>query len=135
MTAFGPGQGSLHRSFGFEVAGGIGQAIIQNHHDVGAESRLNVDCNLRTEEMSAAVQVRLESHAVFADVAQRAQAENLISAAVGQDRPIPSHESMQSAESCDRFVSRPQEKVIGIAKQNLDIEVAQLSGVIDFTVA
>ena len=58
--------------------------------------------------------------------AQGAEAEYLIAAAVGEDRPVPSHESMQTTQLCDRFMTRTKEEVIGIAEKNLDLELAQL---------
>ena len=35
---------------------------------------------------------------------------------------------MQPSQLMDGFVSRPQEKVIGIAQENLDVEIVQLIG-------
>src|SRR6266850_913209 len=102
------------------MAGRVSQAVIQDHQDVRAESHLNVDRRFGTQKMCAAVQMRLKSNSVIADVTQRAEAEDLIAAAVRQYRPVPSHEFMQAAQACDGFVSGPQEEVIRIAKKNLN---------------
>ena len=64
--------------------------------------------------------MRLERHASFIDLSKLVQAEYLIAAAVGQDRPIPTHEAVQSAELRDGFASGTKHQVIGIAKQDLD---------------
>src|SRR5947208_13981976 len=123
-----PRKRAFHRLVGFEVSGRISEAIVEYHHDVGAETLLDFNRCLRTEEMTAPIQVRLELDAVFADVPQRAEAEYLISAAIRQYRPVPSHESMQAAEPRDRFITRTQEQVIGIAEKNLNVELAELFG-------
>ena len=44
-----------------------------------------------------AVDRRGELHALLADLAQRAQAEHLEAARVGEDRPVPAHEAVQAA--------------------------------------
>ena len=63
--------------------------------------------------------MRLKTHSLVRNLAHLGQAENLISAAVGQDRSVPAHESVQTAEVTYQFVARTQVKMIGIAKQHL----------------
>lgn len=126
LAPLSPGKGSLHRFVGFEVAGWIREAIVQDHHDVGTETDLNVNGDFGTQKMRASVQVRLKSNAIFADIAKGTQAENLVPAAVGKDRPIPSHKLMQAAESCHGLVTGPQKKVIRVTQKNLDVKIPQL---------
>ena len=72
----------------------------------------------RREHVRIAVQVRLEVHALFADLPQAAQAENLKAAGIGQDRARPRHEPMQSAQPLNRLMPGPQIQMIGVAKNN-----------------
>src|SRR2546427_7451249 len=95
-----------------EVGSRVGEAIIQNHHDVRAKRDLNINRELGAQEMRAAVEMRLEPDAVFTDIAQRTQAEDLKSAAVGEDRPVPSHEPVEPAQTRHRLLSGPQEEVV-----------------------
>ena len=46
-----------------------------------------------------------ELHALLADLAQRAEAEHLEAARVGEDRPVPAHEAVQAAVRA--ITSRP----------------------------
>jgi len=64
--------------------------------------------------------MRTEGHAFFRNLAQLGQAENLEAARVSEDRTIPGHEAVQAAHFANRFNSRPQIKMVGIAEQNLD---------------
>src|SRR5438128_11130487 len=76
--------------------------------------------------MRAAIQMRLKSNTVIADLAQRAETEDLITAAVGQDRSVPSHELMQAAQFCNGFMAWPQGEMVRIAKQNHNMQVSYL---------
>ena len=66
--------------------------------------------------------MRAERHAFFGDLAQIVQAENLEAAGVGENRPRPRHEAMQSAQLADLLDSRPQVEVISVSQKNLDAE-------------
>ena len=76
--------------------------------------------------MRRAVEMRSELHAVIVDLAERREAEHLEPAAVGQDRPGPSHEPVQPPEPCDHIVTRPEKEMIGIAEEDLDARRGQL---------
>ena len=72
--------------------------------------------------MRRAVEVRPEARAVFVDGPPRGQAEDLIAAAVGEDRPLPADERVQPAAARDEIVAGPQIQVIGVAEQDLGAE-------------
>ena len=72
-----------------------------------------------------AVQVRAEQHAFFGDLAQRVETENLESARIGEDRPGPVHELVQAAELADGLVAGPEEQMIGIAQDDLGVQIVQ----------
>ena len=104
------------------MAGGIFQALIERHHDVAAERQLDIDGGFGREQVRVAIQVRAEQHAVFGDLAQVAQAEDLEAAGIGQDGARPGHEVVQPAEFADQLVAGAQEQVIGVGQDDLGIE-------------
>ena len=53
---------------------------------------------------------------------RRREAEHLVAAAVGQDRPRPADEAVQAAGARDEIVARPQVQVIGVAEDDLGAE-------------
>src|SRR5215471_8307248 len=121
-TPFRPRQRPLHGPVGIEMAGRIGQAVVQNHDDVGAKRSLNVHRDLGTEEVTASVQMRLKTNPVLADVSQGTEAEDLVSATVGQNRPIPTHEPVQTSKPRHGFVAWPQKEVVRVAEEDFDTE-------------
>ena len=66
------------------------QALVEHHRDVGAELRLDVGGLLRRQQVRGAVEVRPEARALLVDRPARREAEHLIAAAVGEDRPASS---------------------------------------------
>src|SRR5206468_11503260 len=125
--ALRPSQRPLHRLARRVELRGIRETLVEHHGDVGSEPRLNVDDALRTEEMRRAVEMRAKACAVFVDRPARGEAEHLIAAAVGEDRPIPGHEAMKSAPTRDQFVAGPQIKVVRVAEENLRSEVVEIT--------
>src|SRR5262245_54749392 len=69
----------------------------------------------------------LKVRAFLGDLANPGQGENLLAAAVGQDRPRPGHKRMEPAKMANHFESWPNEKVIGITKNNLRGQLSQLA--------
>ena len=63
--------------------------------------------------------MRSELRALLVDRPARGQAEDLIAAAVGQDRFRPADEPVQAAAARDQIVAGPQVQVIGVAQQDL----------------
>ena len=94
-------------------------ALVEDHHHVRAQRDLHLHRVLRREEVQAAVQVRAELDAFLRHLAQLGQAEDLETARVGQQRPLPAHEAMQAAHAPDEFVPRPQSEVIGVGQNHL----------------
>ena len=72
--------------------------------------------------MAAAVQMRAEADALVGHLAQRAQAEDLKAAGVGEHGPRPTDEVVQSAHAPDGLVAGPQVEVIGVAEDDLRAE-------------
>ena len=62
------------------------------------------------------------------DLPQLRERENLKTAAIGQDRPAPVHKPMQPAKVPNDLHPRPNEKVVGVAENDLGLEFAQFAG-------
>jgi len=90
-------------------------ALVEGHGDVGAEGDLHVHGVLGSEEVAAAVQMGAKAHALVADLAQLAQAEDLKAAGIGEHGARPADELVQPAHAADRLVARTQVEVIGVA--------------------
>ena len=103
--AAGPAQGEVERGGRGRLAGRRGEALVEHHRDVGPELRLDVDDLLRRQLVPRAVEVRLEAGALLGDLHERAEAEDLVAAAVGEDRPGPADEAMQAAALGDQVVA------------------------------
>ena len=60
----------------------------------------------------------LELRAILGDAAPLGEAEDLIPAAVGEDRPLPPDEPVQPAGARDEIVTGPQIEMVGVAKDD-----------------
>jgi len=81
---------------------------VERHRDVDADRLLKRDDVLGCEMMFAPVDVRAKAHAVVVEDAARLQAEDLKTAAVGKDGPLPAHERVQSPRRNDRLEAGSQ---------------------------
>ena len=70
----------------------------------------------------------LEGDAILGNARQIAQAEDLETAAVGEDGQAPAHELVQPAEAADELVAGPQVEVIGVAEDDRGAAVEQIAG-------
>ena len=69
--------------------------------------------------------MRPKRHALFRHFAQIAQAENLKSAGVGEDRPVPRHELLHAAKLPHHLDAGPQIQMVGVIQQDLDAQLFQ----------
>ena len=90
-------------------------------------ARLDVDGALGRERGAAAVEMRLELDARLVDHAPARQAEDLVAAAVGEDRPRPADEAVQAAAPRDQLVAGPQQQVIGVAEDDLRADLFEVA--------
>ena len=87
-----------------------------------------IECS-GVKRWSRAVEMRAERDAVVVDRAQVAQADHLVAAGVGQDRPVPGHELVQAAEALDALVAGPQVQVVGVAQDDLGADLVEVVGI------
>ena len=128
LRACGPAQAQLASSRRLVARGRIRRAFVEHHHDVGIEHALDLHRDLGREEQLVAVDRRRESDAVFADLAQRAEAEHLEAARIGENRPLPAHEAVQPAVRRDDVDARAQPQVKRVAQDDLRADVEQFVG-------
>src|ERR1039457_4404724 len=76
--------------------------------------------------MVGTVQMGLELDPFFTDLSQFSQTEHLESAAIGQYRPFPVHESVQTAQLLHQPVSWAQVKMICVGQDDLGIDRQQV---------
>jgi hypothetical protein len=114
-AALGPAQRELHRGPCLIGIGRIRRALVEHHHDVGAERILHLDRTLRRQLDQVAVDGRAKFDALLADLAQALQAPNLKAARVRQDRPLPVREPMQAAVGADDVDAGPQQQMERVA--------------------
>ncbi len=66
-----------------------------------------------------------KGHAPGVDPSQARQAEDLIAAAVGEDRALPAAEGVQTAELDDGVDAGPQRQVVVVGEQDRGAELGQ----------
>src|SRR5438034_3740707 len=125
MASSRPPHGQVHRGLCIRVSARVRCAFVENHHDVGAETALNVDNTLRTKKVRTAVEVRPEAGALFGQASKFPVAEDLVPSAVCQNRPVPAHEMMESSQPLNPVVSGPEVEMVGVCKNDLRVQILQ----------
>src|SRR4030042_2517728 len=93
----------------------IGHALIQDHGDVRAESPLNLHHLLGCKKMFGAVDMRLKGDSILRDLPQFRQAEDLITATIRQNGPLPVDETMEPSQPAYGFMAGFEVEVIGVS--------------------
>ena len=75
------------------LVGGRVDALVEHHHDVGADRGLHLDRALGREQVHALIDVAAKARALLVDRAVAGQREDLIAARVGEHRARPAHEA------------------------------------------
>src|SRR6187402_2219627 len=70
--------------------------------------------------------MRTEPDTVFIYLPPVGQAEDLVAAAVGENRLVPADELMKAAPAGNQLVTRPQHQVIGVAQDDLRPDVLKM---------
>ena len=102
-------------------------ALVKGHGDVAAEVGLYPHALLGPHEYVPPVNMRIEAHAVLADLAQFGEGKYLEAAAVREDGPVPGHEAVQPAEGLDEPVAGAHMQVIGVGELDLAADVSQIA--------
>ena len=128
ISLAGPADGPVGGGSGGFVAGGIFEALVEDHHDVAAEGELDIDGGFGGEHVRVAVEVGSEENAFFGDLAEGVEAEDLESAGIGENSAGPGHKFVESAELTDGFVAGAEEEVIGVGQDDFGVEVVEELG-------
>ena len=72
--------------------------------------------------------MRAEDHRLFRQLCHRPQTERLKTAAVRQDRPLPTHELVKPCRRLDDLYTRPEIEVIGVSKNDVRSQLSKLLG-------
>ena len=127
-AALRPAQRELHRLARRRMVGRIRRALVEHHHDVGAERVLHLDRALRRQLDQVAVHRRAELDALLVDLAQALQAPDLEAAGVREHRSLPVHERVQAAVRADHVDARPQQQMERVAEDDLRAQAFELLG-------
>ena len=94
VANFSPPVSSVHGPAHLVFGNPVGDALVQAHDYIGAQTPLVGHGQFRPKPVLAAVDVRTEADAILVDLAQRAHAEGLVTAAVGENGPRPPHKAV-----------------------------------------
>src|ERR671915_267555 len=103
-----------------------GRTDVEAHGDVRAEAPLDVGGELGSEAGRTAIVDRTEGDAFLVRQLDRvAEGEDLETARVGEDGPVPPHEAVETAQGFDDLGTRPEIEVVRVAEEDRGAELAQ----------
>ncbi len=103
------------------------RTLVKRHDDIGTQIVLDLDGKFGGEAVQRTVEVIAKSHPVRVHLTHGRQAEHLKAARIGQDRAIPSHETVQPAQVADEFVTGAQVEMVGVGQHQADAQFAQFA--------
>src|SRR5437763_1065665 len=103
------------------------RAIISSNCGVASERSLDFHRDLRRNKCGRSVDVILKLNALLGNFSQLRQRKNLVTAAVGQNRPVPGHEFVETAEMFDHLNPRPDEEMISVSQNDRRVQFAQFA--------
>ena len=86
--------GHVHGLLGVLVSAWIGRTLVEGHNDICTNLALDVHNSFRSEQVFCAVNVRGKRRTFLSDLALVGKTVDLITAAVGENRSIPTVEFM-----------------------------------------
>ena len=132
LRALRPAQRALGRGAHARRIAGLARvrphALVEHHRHVGAERLLHRHHALGREHAPAPVDGRGERHSLLVDAHLVGERGHLEAAAVGEPRPAPAREAVQSAELRHHVLAGPLVEVIGIREQDLRARRGELLG-------
>ena len=128
LTAHQPAVSPLTGGLDILIGRRVGHTLVKGHGHIGAQMGLDAHGLLRPHEDAPPVDVRGEGDPLLGDLPQAGEGEHLKPTAVGQDRPLPVHESVEPPQVPYHLVSRPEVEVIGIGQFDLTADLRQIMG-------
>ena len=126
LRALRPAQREPHRARDLLVWRRQPDAFVELHDDVAIEQVLDLDRALGREFVLRAVDMALECHALFGELAQRGEAHHLKPARIREDRVRPARHLVQPAKLGDPLRAGAQHQVIRIAEDDVGAGLAHL---------
>ena len=102
--------------------------MVQAHGHVGPEALLDGRRALGRQLQEPAVEVRPEGHALVGHPVSIGEAEHLEPARIGEDRAVPAHERVQSAQRRHDLLTGPEGQVVGVRQEHPRPGGAELVG-------
>ena len=126
-----PALGEAERLLGILVIALARRALVEGHHDVGTNHALGVHHVLRGEDVARTVDVALELATFLAQLADACERKDLETTAISQYRTIPGVELVESACLAQDLKTWAQIEVIGVAKNDLGLDLLAEFGEMD----
>lgn len=101
-------------------------ALVKRHRDIRTEVRLNAHTLLRPHEDMPPVNMAVEGDTLLRDLTKLRQRKDLKSAAIRQDRFIPRHEFMQTAEVTDQLISGSHVQMVRVGQLDLTADALKI---------
>ena len=101
-------------------------ALVKRHRDIRTEVRLNAHTLLRPHKDMPPVNVAVEGDTLLRDLTKLRQRKDLKSAAIRQDRFIPRHEFMQTAEVADQLISGSHVQMVRVGQLDLTADALKI---------
>ncbi len=108
QAATGPPMSQFHRAARNVALNGRWHALIERHHDVGADNFLRLDAAFRAQVKHGVIDVTAKFGVVLTHGAAAGQREYLKAAGIRQYRSRPIHEAVDTAEFLENVDARPQ---------------------------
>ena len=118
-----PADGTLHGFLRGLMSGGIGEAFVEDHHDVASERKLDIDGAFGREHVGVAVEMRTEEDAFFRHLPESVETENLEASRVGEYGARPGHEFVQAAHPFNALVARAEEEMVSVGENDFGVEI------------
>jgi hypothetical protein len=101
--------------------------LLRAQRVVRAEVLLDLHRPFGREEVGGPVDVALEADALFVQLPQRGEGEDLVPAAVGEEGSFPPREPVEAAEPGDERVAGPEHQVVRVREQDPRADLAQVA--------
>ena len=104
------------------------RTLVEGHRNSRCQIGLDLHALLRSHKNLVSVDVGTEGYTLLLDLAQTRKGEYLESTGICQDRLIPVHKLVESAELLDQLVAGPHMQVVGVGQLHLCADLAQVIG-------
>ena len=126
-AALRPHGGEVNCALDLRTRGRVAHALVELHHDVGAQLLGNVHVLLgRPGEPAAVVVDRAKAHAVGGELAEFLVAKDLEATGVCEDGAVPAGEAMQATHLGNKVCAGTHGQVVGVGEDNLGAKLLEL---------